>query len=138
MRAGCAMVCSSRSFRRSSRAVRLIRGRCRAVATRNPTCAPAPRRRRRDPADSDGRRVAQRLVSSHVPMSVASRVLVADDQSDILEALRWLLAGEGYDAHFVTTVDEVMARLQAETFDLLLMDLNYSRDTTSGREGLEL
>jgi sigma-B regulation protein RsbU (phosphoserine phosphatase) len=71
-------------------------------------------------------------------MSAAPRVLVADDQSDVLEALRWLLAGEGYDAHFVTTVDEVMARLQGDTFDLLLMDLNYSRDTTSGREGLEL
>src|ERR1043165_7210266 len=71
-------------------------------------------------------------------MSGPSRVLVADDQSDVLEALRWLLVGEGYDAQFVTTVDDVMARLQAESFDLLLMDLNYSRVTTSGREGLAL
>jgi phosphoserine phosphatase RsbU/P len=68
----------------------------------------------------------------------ASRVLVADDQPDILEALRWLLAGEGYDAQFVASVDAVMDRLRGGSFDLLLMDLNYSRDTTSGREGLAL
>src|SRR5687768_13404390 len=68
----------------------------------------------------------------------ARRVLVADDQPDVLEALRWLLTGEGYEPQFVSTTDAVMERLRAEPFDLLLMDLNYSRDTTSGREGLEL
>ena len=75
------------------------------------------------------------------PVSVneaAPRVLVADDQADVLEALRWLLAGEGYQPQFVSSTDAVMERLRAEPFDLLLMDLNYSRDTTSGREGLEL
>jgi len=66
------------------------------------------------------------------------RILVADDSADVLEALRWLLAGEGYDAHFVDSAEGVIDRLRAERFDLLLMDLNYSRDTTSGREGLEL
>jgi sigma-B regulation protein RsbU (phosphoserine phosphatase) len=66
------------------------------------------------------------------------RVLVADDQPDVLEALRWLLTGEGYEAQFVGSTDAVMERLGAEPFDLLLMDLNYTRDTTSGREGLEL
>jgi sigma-B regulation protein RsbU (phosphoserine phosphatase) len=66
------------------------------------------------------------------------RVLVADDQPDVLEALRWLLTGEGYLPQFVASTDAVMERLRAEQFDLLLMDLNYSRDTTSGREGLEL
>jgi sigma-B regulation protein RsbU (phosphoserine phosphatase) len=66
------------------------------------------------------------------------RVLVADDQPDVLEALRWLLTGEGYEPQFVSSTDGVMERLRAERFDLLLMDLNYSRDTTSGREGLEL
>jgi len=71
-------------------------------------------------------------------MAEGSRVLVADDQSDVLEALRWLLAGEGYEAQFVSTVDGVMEQLQSDAFDLLLMDLNYSRDTTSGREGLAL
>jgi sigma-B regulation protein RsbU (phosphoserine phosphatase) len=68
----------------------------------------------------------------------AARVLVADDQPDILEALRWLLMGEGYDAQFVDSTQAVLDRLGAESFDLLLMDLNYSRDTTSGREGLAL
>jgi sigma-B regulation protein RsbU (phosphoserine phosphatase) len=67
-----------------------------------------------------------------------ARVLVADDQPDVLEALRWLLTGEGYQPQFVSSTDAVMERLGAEQFDLLLMDLNYSRDTTSGREGLEL
>jgi phosphoserine phosphatase RsbU/P len=67
-----------------------------------------------------------------------SRVLVADDQADVLEALRWLLTGEGYEAEFVTSTDAVIDRLRASSFDLLLMDLNYTRDTTSGREGLDL
>ena len=67
-----------------------------------------------------------------------ARVLVADDQPDVLEALRWLLTGEGYEPQFVSSTDGVMERLRSEPFDLLLMDLNYSRDTTSGREGLEL
>ena len=66
------------------------------------------------------------------------RVLVADDQADVLEALRWLLTGEGYEPEFVNSTDAVLARLRERPFDLLLMDLNYSRDTTSGREGLEL
>jgi phosphoserine phosphatase RsbU/P len=68
----------------------------------------------------------------------ALRVLVADDQPDVLEALRWLLTGEGYEPEFVSSTDAVLERLRERPFDLLLMDLNYSRDTTSGREGLEL
>ena len=70
--------------------------------------------------------------------AVAARVLVADDQPDVLEALRWLLTGEGYEPEFVSSTDAVLERLRERPFDLLLMDLNYSRDTTSGREGLEL
>ena len=68
----------------------------------------------------------------------AWRILVADDQPDVLEALRWLLTGEGYAPEFVSSTDAVLDRLRERPFDLLLMDLNYSRDTTSGREGLEL
>jgi sigma-B regulation protein RsbU (phosphoserine phosphatase) len=71
-------------------------------------------------------------------LKTAFRVLVADDQPDVLEALRWLLTGEGYEPEFVSSTDAVMDRLRERPFDLLLMDLNYSRDTTSGREGLEL
>ena len=72
------------------------------------------------------------------PESQSARVLVADDQADILEALRWLLTGEGYEPTFVSSTDAVLERLRGDAFDLLLMDLNYSRDTTSGREGLDL
>jgi sigma-B regulation protein RsbU (phosphoserine phosphatase) len=77
-------------------------------------------------------------MTSHKNPTVAGRLLVADDQPDVLEALRWLLTGEGYEPQFVSSTDAVMERLRAETFDLLLMDLNYTRDTTSGREGLDL
>jgi sigma-B regulation protein RsbU (phosphoserine phosphatase) len=70
--------------------------------------------------------------------STPARLLVADDQPDVLEALRWLLTAEGYDPEFVSSTDAVMERLRAGSYDLLLMDLNYTRDTTSGREGLEL
>jgi sigma-B regulation protein RsbU (phosphoserine phosphatase) len=68
----------------------------------------------------------------------ATKILVADDQADVLEALRWLLTGEGYEPEFVNSTEAVLERLRERPFDLLLMDLNYSRDTTSGREGLEL
>src|SRR6185436_11350589 len=81
-----------------------------------------------------------RMYSSMVAIrpQTAARVLVADDQADVLEALRWLLTGEGYEPEFVSSTDAVMDRLRERPFDLLLMDLNYSRDTTSGREGLAL
>jgi phosphoserine phosphatase RsbU/P len=70
--------------------------------------------------------------------SPPARLLVADDQPDVLEALRWLLTAEGYEPEFVSSTEAVLERLRASPFDLLLMDLNYTRDTTSGREGLEL
>jgi DNA-binding NtrC family response regulator len=66
------------------------------------------------------------------------RVVVADDQPDVLEALRLLLKGEGYDLKAVTSPAALLASLEDGDFDVLLMDLNYTRDTTSGREGLEL
>jgi sigma-B regulation protein RsbU (phosphoserine phosphatase) len=72
------------------------------------------------------------------PDPLRARVLVADDQPDVLEALRWLLAGEGYEPEFVGSTEAVLDKLRGAPFDLLLMDLNYTRDTTSGREGLEL
>jgi sigma-B regulation protein RsbU (phosphoserine phosphatase) len=65
------------------------------------------------------------------------RVLVADDQADVLEALRFLLLDD-YEADFVTSTGAVLDAIQQRTYDLLLIDLNYARDTTSGREGLEL
>ena len=66
------------------------------------------------------------------------RVLVADDQADILQALRLLLGDAGFETDVVSSVNDVLARVTQGPYDLLLMDLNYTRDTTSGREGLEL
>jgi phosphoserine phosphatase RsbU/P len=66
------------------------------------------------------------------------RVLVADDQTDILQALRLLLGDAGFETELVSSVPDVVERVTREPYDLLLMDLNYTRDTTSGREGLDL
>jgi sigma-B regulation protein RsbU (phosphoserine phosphatase) len=66
------------------------------------------------------------------------RVLVADDQVDILRALRLLLNDAGFETETVSTVPDVLSRVSTQPYDLLLMDLNYTRDTTSGREGLDL
>jgi sigma-B regulation protein RsbU (phosphoserine phosphatase) len=66
------------------------------------------------------------------------RILVADDQPDILQALRLLLQDAGFDTDLVASTDGAIDRVTRQPYDLLLMDLNYSRDTTSGREGLDL
>src|SRR5207237_2593891 len=66
------------------------------------------------------------------------RVLVADDQSDIRDALRLLLRREGYETHGAASPNEALAAIEAREFDAVLMDLNYARDTTSGQEGLDL
>ena len=68
----------------------------------------------------------------------ATRVLVADDQPDVREALRLLLKNEGYEIQAAASPAEILAALEAREFDIVLMDLNYARDTTSGAEGLDL
>ena len=68
----------------------------------------------------------------------AARILVADDQPDVLEALRLLLKGEGFEIQAASSPAGVLALVEHDDFDLVLMDLNYTRDTTSGREGLNL
>lgn len=65
-------------------------------------------------------------------------VLVADDQADVLESLRLLLKGGGYQIATATSPAAVLAAVEQSEFDCLLMDLNYARDTTSGQEGLDL
>ena len=69
---------------------------------------------------------------------VPVRVLVADDQADILNALRLLLSDEGYDVIEARSPSEALERIEATDVDLALVDLNYTRDTTSGQEGLDL
>ncbi|HSJ14159.1 MAG TPA: sigma-54 dependent transcriptional regulator [Longimicrobiales bacterium] len=66
------------------------------------------------------------------------RVLIADDQPDVLEALRLLLKGEGFETESATSPAGVLQAVESSEFDAVLMDLNYTRDTTSGREGFEL
>jgi sigma-B regulation protein RsbU (phosphoserine phosphatase) len=66
------------------------------------------------------------------------RILIADDQQDVLDALRLLLKGHGYTIETVNSPAGLLAALARSEFDLLLMDLNYARDTTSGREGLDV
>jgi serine phosphatase RsbU (regulator of sigma subunit)/FixJ family two-component response regulator len=66
------------------------------------------------------------------------RTLIADDQPDVLEALALLLKGEGFQTEAVTSPNAALDALKSKYFDLLLMDLNYARDTTSGQEGLDL
>jgi len=66
------------------------------------------------------------------------RILIADDQPDVLEALRLLLKGEGFGIESANSPAGIMAALETSDFDVVLMDLNYTRDTTSGQEGLDL
>src|SRR2546425_5992029 len=82
---------------------------------------------------------AKILYPSQVMKTAAPpRVLIADDQADVLEALRLLLKGEGYQIESATSPAGIMDALETREYDSILMDLNYTRDTTSGEEGLEL
>ena len=65
-------------------------------------------------------------------------ILIADDQPDVLEALRFLIKGDGYQAEAVTSPAAVLDAIERREFDAVVMDLNYTRDTTSGQEGLDL
>src|SRR3954453_18363919 len=66
------------------------------------------------------------------------RILIADDQPDVLEALRLLLKAEGFQIEAVTSPAAVASARENREYDVLLMDLNFTRDTTSGQEGLDL
>ena len=67
-----------------------------------------------------------------------ARVLVADDDTDVLAALKLLLRGEGCEVETATSPALALTALESRDFDLALVDLNYARDTTSGKEGLDL
>jgi FixJ family two-component response regulator len=70
--------------------------------------------------------------------TTTARLLVADDQPDVLEALRLLLSQHDFTLQLVTSPGAVLDQVRAARWDAILMDLNYSRDTTSGAEGLSL
>ena len=65
-------------------------------------------------------------------MTDTTRILIADDQPDVIDALRLLLVDEGYDVTPATSPSEALGKLEAVDFDLAILDLNYTRDTTSG------
>ncbi len=71
-------------------------------------------------------------------MTRSPRVLIADDQRDVREALRLLLKGEGFETATAMSPQELVTAVSGGDWDAVLMDLNYTRDTTSGREGLDL
>ena len=72
------------------------------------------------------------------PVSGAARILIADDQKDVIEALRLLLKSEAYQIDTADSPAGVLKAIQRREYDVVLIDLNYARDTTSGEEGLEL
>src|SRR5688500_9591721 len=72
------------------------------------------------------------------PRRRVAKLLVADDQPDVLEAVRMLGRANGFDVRTATSPAAVLALCEAEDFDVCLIDLNYARDTTSGIEGMDL
>jgi DNA-binding NtrC family response regulator len=82
--------------------------------------------------------VIDKAASRPMMRPAGARILVADDQPDVLEALRLLLKGEGFHLETANSPAGILAALDAREFDVILMDLNYARDTTSGEEGLDL
>lgn len=70
--------------------------------------------------------------------NATSRILIADDQQDVLEALRLLLKNNRYSVETVTSPAGLLDAAEHSEFDLILMDLNYARDTTSGQEGIDV
>jgi phosphoserine phosphatase RsbU/P len=73
-----------------------------------------------------------------LPMIPTPRTLIADDHPDVLAALRMLLRNEGWQTEAATSPAEALEAIRSGDFDLVLVDLNYARDTTSGQEGLDL
>src|SRR5215217_7141034 len=71
-------------------------------------------------------------------VAVQPRLLIADDQRDVLDALRLLLKTDGYHIDTVESPAAVVTALGVRDYDVVLIDLNYARDTTSGQEGLDL
>jgi serine phosphatase RsbU (regulator of sigma subunit) len=81
--------------------------------------------------------VAMREPEQSMP-SETGHVLIADDQTHVLDALQMLLRGSGFSTESVTHPARLLSALETGQFDAVLMDLNYTRDTTAGGEGLDL
>ncbi len=93
------------------------------------------------PPVETGTTISGSRIETHSHMTAPSsrtRILVADDQADVREALRLLLKSEGFETETVASPAAVLSALETREFDAILIDLNYARDTTSGQEGLDL
>ncbi|PYS66774.1 MAG: sigma-54-dependent Fis family transcriptional regulator, partial [Acidobacteria bacterium] len=77
-------------------------------------------------------------MACYVPLAAMPRILIADDQSDVLAALSLLLKGERFNIQSASSPEGVLRAIESQELDVVLMDLNYARDTTSGSEGLDL
>jgi DNA-binding NtrC family response regulator len=82
--------------------------------------------------------VSPRSAADTAAFDPPARVLVADDQPDVLAAMRLLLRNAGFEPVTITSPAGLLEAVRSESFDAAVIDLNYARDTTSGREGLEL
>jgi sigma-B regulation protein RsbU (phosphoserine phosphatase) len=78
------------------------------------------------------------LTSMPATCAAVPRILIADDQADLIDALRLLLKSAGIEVASVSSPEAALSAIAGSSFDLLLMDLNYTGDTTSGREGIDL
>jgi phosphoserine phosphatase RsbU/P len=82
--------------------------------------------------------VSLQATATFVPPNPHPRTLIADDEPDILTALRLLLKSDGYEPETASSPAAVLEAIERSQFDVVLIDLNYARDTTSGREGIDL
>jgi len=73
-----------------------------------------------------------------MPTQSNTRILVADDNKDVLQAIRLALKAEGYQADTVTSPGDALKRIQQNEYATAIIDLNYHLDTTSGQEGIQL
>ena len=80
----------------------------------------------------------ERMARQKTVTEAPPRVLLADDQQDVLTALKLLLSDEDYSLVTATSPNGVLRALEETEFDAVIMDLNYTRDTTSGKEGMTL
>ena len=78
------------------------------------------------------------IVDENLASPPSHRILIADDQADVIEALRLLLKPEGFIIDTAASPQQLLRALELKDYDVVLMDLNYTRDTTSGEEGLDL
>jgi sigma-B regulation protein RsbU (phosphoserine phosphatase) len=103
----------------------------------NATPTPNPNQQMNQNANPNVNKIMNEIANLDA-QAAQPRILIADDQPDVLEALRALLKGHGYRTELASSPAAIIEAISNCEFDVILMDLNYARDTTSGREGLDV